>query len=209
MKILEIKPKRHLGEIVFCLLWENQSKEIYHAETLVKFDLHVQDEISDERMIEIRDFDQLKKCLQQAIRLLGRRYHGRFELRQKLIQRNFTGRCADLALDTLAANQYLDDSLFAEKFLHDRLLKKKMGERLALNELLKKGISESLARDAVEKIYRTINSSAIASEIARKKWKTICGDEKKKRQKLIDFLIRRGFEYEFSRQIADQISKDE
>ena len=57
----------------------------------------------------------------RAVRLLARREHGRYELREKLLQRDFRADAVDSALDQLAERGLQCDVRFAESYTRMRI----------------------------------------------------------------------------------------
>ncbi len=207
MKLLELSPLKR-DSIEFKTIWDNETEEIFLAETVIKFNLLSGKDYTDTEIIEVSKYDEMRRCIQQALRLLNRRFHGKKEIEQKLRNRDFSGFSIEQTLEYLTSQGFLNDRKFSEKYLHDRLLKKKLGQRAALLELLKKGIPENISKMVVEQQFKNLDEETIGLTLAEKKWRTFREpDPHKRKQKLIRFLMQRGFEFELANQLANQISK--
>lgn len=82
---------------------------------------------------------QKQTALHCAVGLLARREHSEFELRQKLVSREFQGDDIDSAIGRLLEKDYLSDSRFAMSTCRYRV-NRGYGWRYIANELKQKGV---------------------------------------------------------------------
>jgi regulatory protein len=89
-------------------------------------------------------------CRADAIALLARREHSRFELEQKLALRRYSSSIVGRVLDVLIGESLLSDQRFAEAYIRSRF--RRGGEsRIALMRgLAKRGVSDDVTRFAIE-----------------------------------------------------------
>lgn len=106
----------------------------------------------------------------------------------------------------LENKEYINDELFATIWSQSRLKNKPVG-RYRLNQELKiKGIDQEIIQKVVDKTYRDIDELTLArnlinSKIASSKLKNFPLDSKK----MYNFLLRRGFSREISKNIYDEL----
>lgn len=82
---------------------------------------------------------QKQTALHCAVGLLARREHSEFELRQKLVSREFQGDDINSAIERLLEKDYLSDSRFAMSTCRYRV-NRGYGWRYIANELKQKGV---------------------------------------------------------------------
>ena len=88
-------------------------------------------------------------ALECAKELIARREHSVFELRRKLQQRGHAP-VADAVIESLTRAGLLDDERFARAWLTARIGRKAEGRRRLVAELIRRGVSDSVAEAVVE-----------------------------------------------------------
>ncbi|PIS09444.1 hypothetical protein COT75_01440 [Candidatus Beckwithbacteria bacterium CG10_big_fil_rev_8_21_14_0_10_34_10] len=97
----------------------------------------------------------------------------------------------------------IDDSKFASWWVGQRLQFRPKGKAILRAELFKKGVEGKIVDQALTKISLK-DSFSMARKVVSKKKRLFKGmEEKKLRQKLIDSLLRRGFEFELVKKVID------
>lgn len=102
-----------------------------------------------------------------------------------------TDELIDQVIQRLIDKSYLDDLKFTNFYLENRLLKKGISQKRLKLELIKKGIVPSMIEQALAASSRN-DSTEIAKIIIKKRSKY---DD----TKLLQYLVRQGFDYETSR----------
>jgi len=131
-----------------------------------------------------------KEILNYAFRLLNRKDYTQKELKNKLCGKfNCSSESEiDEILGYLEGHNFLNDSRYAENYVYFRL-KKGYGKKRIRHELTEKGINNELIEKALN------NQDETVENVFLKKLKQLEG-KKRKRSKLFDFMLRRGFEGE-------------
>lgn len=104
---------------------------------------------------------------------------------------SFSQENIDDIIEKLLKKGYLDDRKFAEYYIENRFIKKGISRKRLTLELTKKGIAKPLIDELLAQNLRT-DEQEIQKIIAKKRAKY---DD----QKLIQYLIRQGFDYELSK----------
>lgn len=133
----------------------------------------------------------------QAQAILSRRDHSVFEVQTKMRRQGFTAAQIHSAITKLKKLRLLDDHAFAHKYVKETLHFKAVGPRWLVRGLRRKGIEESIIKEAIAKNL----TPAREQELIRKataKWQrlhpsTDRGQVLKYRQRLTRFLLSRGF----------------
>lgn len=135
-----------------------------------------------------------KRCLDTALRLLGRRDHSCRELSRKLKQRGFT---ADAIAATVAACEemnYLNDRRFCEGYTGE-LRRKGYGVMRIVQKLKEKGVADAHIHESID---RSCHETSQVEDCRRVIDRRIPSDhpvpsDEKGRDRLYRFLYQRGF----------------
>ncbi|NVK73400.1 MAG: regulatory protein RecX [Oceanospirillaceae bacterium] len=131
--------------------------------------------------------------LDQALSLLSYREHSSKELADKLKSKGHSEEEICTTIEKLKEINYLNDKRFAEIFVRSRL-SKPLGANRILQELTQKGISSSLAKEAIA------NEDADWFELARQLKERRFGEDAtkdfKEKAKQSRYLQYRGFDFE-------------
>jgi regulatory protein len=139
----------------------------------------------------------LRAALAKAYRLLAHRSRSEKELRDALARAGFAGAIIDEAVANCKQQRFIDDLNFARQFIQSRLRNRPMGrERLAV-ELRQKGVDAEIIATAFDEFFAEQTQLALADQLAEKQRKRLANlPPPKARQRLADFLRRRGFDWE-------------
>lgn len=125
-----------------------------------------------------------------AVRLLSRREHSAFEIRDKLLKRDFDSEEIDRVIIELQQGGWLSDERFAEAYIRMRQLKGFGPVRIAM-ELNERGVKEHIVDD-----YLHADDDSWRQTLERqyrKKYKDKPIDDYNDKAKRIRFLQYRGF----------------
>jgi len=126
------------------------------------------------------------------------------EVEMKLKDMNMIEEARGKIILHLLENDYLNEERFAKSFARGKFRIKKWGKRRIIKELEYKGISKYNIETALKEISEK-NYLNTFNELAEKKFKSITETNiQKKKRKLIDYLVYRGWE---SHLIYDKISQ--
>lgn len=124
----------------------------------------------------------------QAYAYLSRAEHSRKQLEIKLEKKGFSRQESNPALNYLEESGALDDTRFAEAWLHSRLVKAGEGRLKLLAGLASRGISRECAQSAVDLFFKDHDETEILYKTAEKLMK-----QGKTGDKLLESLARKGF----------------
>lgn len=167
-------------------------------------------ELSDQEIEKIISEDQTIRGKEYLLRLLSRRIYSRYEILKKLKNKGYTENIVSNLVLWLENKNYINDELFAEMWAQFRLQNKPIGSYKLNQELRLKGIKQDIIKKIIDKTYNEIDELTVARNIIRDKIvsakiKNIRIDPKK----IYNFLLRRGFSGEVSRNIYHELkSKD-
>lgn len=136
------------------------------------------------------EFEKAKEC---AFWYINKRRYTKKELTEKLIKREYDRELAIDVVSYLEEHGYIDDRDYARRYVHDAVIIKKHGSVRIKTELAQKGIKGIVVDEALE-MYVYEKTDALAELVASKAASIDFNDEKAK-NKLVAFLVRRGFKY--------------
>jgi len=108
-----------------------------------------------------------------AIKALGRHMRTEAELRRLLAAKAEPGEPGQAAIKSVLAQlkerRYLDDRSYAETYTRLRQENEKLGERRVRQQLAQKGISSSIAQQAIDERYAGTDEEALARAYLERK----------------------------------------
>jgi len=177
------------------------------SDTMVlEFGLREGKEISKEELRKVITSEDQNKVKDKALELLGRRLHSRRELEIKLEKKDYPEEQIERTLDKLEKEGYLDNLEFAKELVKLRQERSPKGSIYLKKELYQKGIPEEVIEKVIAEEYPLAREIEIAEIVLKKKAKSLRGlDFKEKREKLKQFLIQRGFQFEVIGEVMNNL----
>ncbi|WP_326906594.1 regulatory protein RecX [Sedimentibacter sp. MB31-C6] len=176
---------------------------------MIKYSLSKNMELDDEFISEILIAEDKNKAYNYAISILSRRAKSEKELRLKMSQKGYENEYIDFTIDKLKQNKYIDDSDYSERFILDKLNFSKYGKLKIREALYNKGIDKQIIDEKLI-LISSEDEFKRSYELAEKKLKSLSKlDSQKKRIKLYNFLINKGFEYDTVKKVVSELLKEE
>lgn len=141
---------------------------------------------------------------QALIRLLRYRPRSVAEARSRLRSLKYNTAQIDETVERAQTVGLLDDKAFAKVWIEDRLLNHPLSRRAVLQELTNKGIDKQIATEMLDNAYPASQEKVVALELAQKRLiRYTALDRSSRMQKIIAFLVRRGFSFSTARAVAE------
>ncbi|GAG68992.1 unnamed protein product, partial [marine sediment metagenome] len=141
--------------------------------------------------------------------LLSRRIYSRYEISRKLNNKGYPESIISNLIFWLENNNYINDELFAEMWAQFRLQNKPIGRYKLNQELRIKGIKQDIIQKVIDKTYKEIDELTLARNLIKEK--IVSSEIKNIRinpKNIYNFLLRRGFSIEISKNICNELSID-
>jgi len=163
--------------------------------TLLKYKLERGREITPALFKKLQRAEGRNAAKNYLLRLLARRDHARRELYTKAIKKDYSSDIVNDVLDELADKQFINDAAFAHKFARDKSKLNRWGPIKIQAHLRKKGISESVAKDATHAVFAPMDLGERLLQLSRKRRRHIMREENtfKRRKKVVDYLRNKGY----------------
>ncbi len=165
--------------------------------------LRVGQELSAEKIAELKVEDEMEFAYQRAIRYIGYRMRSVSEVQQKLNQQDIDTVVIENVIERLQKSGLLDDLSFAQMWIENRNEFRPRSHRMLAIELKKKGIQSDIISQIIEE---TTSDEVLAHTAAKKqarKYKHL--EWQGFRRKLSSFLARRGFSYSTINPTVNQV----
>jgi regulatory protein len=167
--------------------------------------LHVGQELSSEKIAQLKAQDTEEIAYQRALRLLSFRPRSSAEVRQKLNRLGYSEEVIDSVLARLLRSGLIDDARFAKEWADNRNEFRPRSRRALEYEMRQRG----LARDEIDQALDGLDENSLALQAARKYSRRLQGlPATDFRRKLYGFLARRGFGYETAKAAVEQAWKE-
>jgi len=140
-----------------------------------------------------------------ALRFLKNRPCSIAELKEKLEAKGFFSADIEITILDLMASGLLDDRAFTKSWINYRLARP-FGFKRIIQELKDKGIDPDIIEQAVVDFKDGYDPEKIAFAIAQRRWQRFPAiDPQKKKKRILDFLLRRGFDAQVAIKILKKL----
>jgi len=172
-------------------------------ETVYDFGLRKNDDLTEEKMKEITDYDELNFGKKIAFSFLNYKPRTEKEIRKKLKEKKISEASIEKVITILKNLKYLDDSKYAKMYLEEKLANNPKGKRVIAMKLAEKGINKEVIKSVIDKEYNEDTETQKAKELLAKYIKKVrAKSEMDKRQKCYRYLLSRGFDYEIVKEVC-------
>lgn len=179
-----------------------------YQDVVVRFGLRKGQKLTVAEQREILAADQVHIAMATALHYLGYKPRTEREVRRKLDEKDL-GVVADRTIARLNELGYLDDASYAHMYVESRL-RRGYGPRRIRMELRRRGVANAQVEEALEEVVDADDRLEAAREQAARRWPRLqkVADPRRRRKKLYDFLLRRGFGYDLVRQVTDELERE-
>lgn len=175
-----------------------------YGEAILKFGLRKNDEIDDERINEIKEYDELNYGKKIAYAYLSYKERSKKDLEKRLRGKKISEDVIENITKLLEEQKYLDDEIYAKNFLENKLNNKPMGKKLLQNKLMEKGIDKETIKETIQQNYTQEKEIKLAKELLEKYEKKLrVKNILQKKQKCYQYLHSRGFDYEIINKVVN------
>lgn len=203
MRVTEVRKK---GNNVY-VNFDNLDELIVPYEVFVHNYIVKNDEISNERKLELEKIIELFKIKQSSFRYLSGRNHSRYELYLKLLKKKYNKQFIINTLDELEKTKLVDDGEFAKDYFSLQI-KKKKGLLKIKADLFKKGVKREIIEEIVnnsENETEFLNSAKLLAERKLEQLQKRSLEKIKIKQKIFQYLAGRGFTTDIISRILNQL----
>lgn len=172
---------------------EGTSFVLYKGEVR-KLALQEKKELSSEVYEEIRNEILVKRARKRAMFLLEKMDRTESQLRDKLRQGFYEEDIIEDAISYVKRYHYIDDTRYASNYV--RCQKERKSKRQIKVDLLRKGVDREVVDAAIESEYEAQSEQELIMKWIEKRHYSIENSDIKEKQKMYQFLMRKGFHSE-------------
>jgi len=175
-------------------------------EDYFRLNLYEKTSISEREIDDIKNSIALKTVKSSAIRLITYKLLSEKELFLKLIAKGYDEDVVNIAIEEVKSIGYLNDTIYAQKFVYERIKLKPKSKKALSFELANKGISG----DIIETVLNNIDydEDVVIERLLRKKFGKYDLADPKITKKAYSFLMHRGFDFENIKRVINKIIKE-
>ena len=163
---------------------------------VARFGLYEKMEIDQGLVDQIEKEEGTAKAFNAAANFLKTRERSQKEIKDKLKTKDYSEVVIEKVLEKLERLDIVNDKRFAEMFVRDRMKLKPKGKKVLQLELMQKGIDRNIIEEVLSEMLSGDNELELAKRVLAKAEKKYAGlEENIKRDKIIKYLLGKGFAY--------------
>lgn len=165
--------------------------------------------LSVDEQRRILDRESEYRARSAALNYISYRSRTEEEVRRRLGRDDYSDEVVNSVVDYLKGIGLLDDTTFAVAYAEGRFKTGGYGPRRVRYDLLRKGVGRAAADRAVDEVFSEEDDVfAAARDLAIRRWNRLAGedDQRKRRKKVYDYLIRRGYPNDIVRRLIDELA---
>ena len=135
---------------MYTITLEDKNKLTIHEDLILKHNLLITKEITDSEKEIILEENKTYEIYEVSLSYINKKLRSSKELRKYLVKKEYPNELIDNVIDLLSKEGYLNDQVYANSFVHDRIIlsmdgPNKIRKELENNNIEDKYIEESLA----------------------------------------------------------------
>lgn len=177
-------------------------------EDIIRFNLKISNEYTQEEIDYLVSECEIRKGFKYALYLLNSKDYCKKEIIEKLLTKGYSNNSIDAIIEKLTEYNLINDTIYSQKYINNKIKYKKNGKFKVINELKLKGISNDILEELqIDDEMQFEN----AYYIALKKIKSL-KEKDNKIAKIKRFLYYKGYESDIIekviRNLFDKLSQE-
>ena len=182
------------GQFAFSLLKQD----------VLYFRIKVGEELSEDTFQYIQDSLLYIRAQEIALHFIGYKMRTEAEVRRKLEEKEIQPEIRERVMAFLKKYDYVNDALYVQKYVQERERLAPRGKNLLQLELRQKGVAEKTITAVLAEME--LDEADAAVRLLEKKLRHAALPlEQKQKQKLLAFLMRKGFDFETAKEAISQM----
>lgn len=176
------------------------SEDVY-----VTYQLYKGKELTAEQIETIKQADDVQQAYIIAINYLSYRMRTETEIRTHLRKKDLVHDVIERAIEQLYQEELLDDSIFAETFVRDRINRSTKGPKVIRQELAQKGIDKGIIDEALRTYTRDKQMDKAFKLGEKEAQKSSRHPVNRRKDQMKSRLLRRGFTHDVIHEVVDML----
>jgi regulatory protein len=178
-------------------------------DTVTRANLYTGDEITEEDKNKLIDKDAFSRARDYAYYFLSYRDRSEYEIKKRLLEREFPPAVVNEVLGLLRNQGIVDDRSFVNKWVDNVILSRPMGRMRVTHELRLKRVRDDIIDEVCHEKLDLDKEAELARKAADKKMKVLKNyAHDVARRRLNTFLVNLGFDFEVIRDLIKEYFGD-
>lgn len=160
-------------------------------EDYISLNLYDKAELTEETVNYIKNTLNFREAKAKAVRYLSLKLRTEHEVWKKLHSDGYEQECVERVISELKAIGYINNKLYAQKYVFDRSKLKPLSKKMMKRELKARGIDEEIIDEVLDDWK--VEDEVVAEGLLKRKFGKYDLDNEKVRRKAYMFLMHRGF----------------
>ena len=176
-----------------------------NKETAIACGLKVDREIDEKYLKDVIFESEVKSAIEKALNYVAIRMHTKKELLDKLVLKGFEKDVVLKAIDKLEEYHYVDDELYAKRFVSEN---KKYSKKMLYEKLSLKGVN----REIIGNVLQSIDDDSeyeLCLKMAEKYTKNKKIETINDLRKMQQSLARKGFSFDLVSKVSKQVTRND
>lgn len=178
----------------------------FFDEIIFRFNIKEDSFLNENELKQLQKVQSEMEAEKIALNYLSYKPRSINEVKKKLFSKKIAYSVIDLTIEKMKKYGYLDDEKYARDWIEERIRTRGFSPSKIKSELFLKGISKEIIENNLSEIYTPELEIKTAKRIAKKqmrKYKNL--DEKVIKRRIINFLLRRGYNYSVIESILSEV----
>lgn len=185
--VLMLKRPKHRYQIRF----GSYSLEV-HEDVMIKYRMIKGAVFTKAELEDIVAADERQQSYADALKYLSLKPRTAYEISLRLGEKGWGQTTIEDVLARLQSEGYIDDAVYAQEWVSQRVRNRGKGKLWVRHELRQKGVSKPHIEEALGRLSEDDEYDS-ALQLGSKKWRSLSGEMSDKKRKTGAFLQRRGF----------------
>ena len=193
-KVLSVKSSSKKNNY-FLVAFENGSEFKFHENSVIRYNIKQNQYIEDNILSQALDDTEREQIKNKIFVLLSYRQRSKKELKDTLFLKGYKIENILIVIKELERRKYINDASFTKMMASHLIKEKKLGKYLVEQKLFQHNIDPSIMEPIISNLYRKYPPSNTIKKILNKKKRNL-GNSLKNKIKIINYLKRKGFNFD-------------
>lgn len=181
----------------------------FSLELAIKYKIKKGKKVTKQLLQKIISEQRIISAKQIALNFVSYKPRTEYQVTVKLRKEKFTNEEINAAVQFLQEFGYLNDFHYAQRYVLYAKAQKKLSKRKIEIDLAKRGISKDIISNVIGETISEDEELDNAMKAARKKYETLLvRNVQQSEQKLINYLLNKGFTFETIKKVVEKLKKD-
>lgn len=179
---------------MYNITFENGTTLQAHEDIILKYELLIKKEVSEKEEKKILEENTTYEAYDLAIKYITKKMRSRKEIETYLKSKEIDEKNISNVTELLQKNGYLNDKLYAESFINDKIILSSDGPLKIKKQLIENGISSNIVEEKIQIFDKELEEEKINKIISKMQKSNKNKSAYVLKNKIIDYLSNLGYE---------------